>query len=164
MDGSEANTNSNDTKEKNMKFTIKMWDGSGFSNTAQFNSKTPTARQILDDFGYVPPDEHILLHVPEGGKLEEIALDSEFKLERSEDAKFVAFRADRSFKLSLNERRMTWGDNEISVATLRALSGADDDQEFVLGWKVTLKNGSHRRHRSTLQTRFCLIPNICNRE
>ncbi|MEH6476591.1 MAG: multiubiquitin domain-containing protein [Sneathiella sp.] len=128
----QINTAENERKGAKMKFTIKMWNGDDFVNTAQFKSDTPSARQILDEFGFIPPDEHILLHVPKNGKLEEVVLDREFELNSLEDTKFIAFRSDRSFKLSLNERRMTWGDKEISIAVLRKLTGTDDDQEFVL--------------------------------
>ena len=124
--------NSAQKGENDMKFTIDMWDGDGFTNTAQLSTKTPTARKILEKFGFISADEHILLHVPDDGRLEEIPLDDEFKLQRSESSKFIAFQADRTFKFALNERRMPWGDATVSVANLRAITGTNDDLEFVL--------------------------------
>lgn len=132
MSKAEANTKSSNTKDNNMKFTITMWDGTDFTNNAEFETKTPSARQILDDFGLIPPDEHILLHAEDGGKLNEIGLDEEFELEKGKAAKFIAFHSDRTFKFSLNERRMPWGESEISVAALKTITGTADDQEFVL--------------------------------
>lgn len=119
-------------KEKNMKFTITMWDGTDFTQSAQLKTKTPSARQILDEFGFIPPDEHILLHANESGTLEEIALDREFELEKGADAKFVAFKSDRSFKFALNERRMPWGKSAISVMALKTIMKTPDNEEFVL--------------------------------
>ena len=115
-----------------MKFTIKMWDGTDFTKSAHFKTKTPSARQILDEFGFIPPDEHILLHAGERAILEEIALDREFELEEGADAKFIAFRSDRSFKFALNERRMPWGESAIPIAALKAITNTPDNQEFVL--------------------------------
>ncbi len=132
MSKSAASTKLNDTKDKNMKFTIKMWDGSDFATSADFKTKTPTARQILDEFGFIPPDEHILLHADDDGKMREVALDDEFKLAKGEVAKFIAFGSDRTFKFALNERRMPWGESEISISTLKAITNMPETEEFVL--------------------------------
>lgn len=132
MPKAEKSSGTTKMKDKNMKFTITMWDGADFTNPAQFKTKTPSARQILNEFGFIPPDEHILLHASDSGVLEEIALDREFELEKGADAKFIAFRSDRSFKFALNERRMPWGESAIPMATLKSVTSTPDDQEFVL--------------------------------
>lgn len=116
-------------------FRINAWDGTEFDKLAQFETKTPTARKVLEKLEFIPADEHILLHVQEAGGIVEVPLDSEIQLDRNEATTVAGFRADRIFKLLLNERRLSWGEKEISIAALRTVTKTADDQQFVLELK-----------------------------
>lgn len=116
-------------------FRVVVWDGAKFANQTQFDTKTPTARGVLNKLNFIPPDEHVLLDIKKDGGIDEIPLDSEIKLDRNEVNKVAGFRADRIFKLLLNERRLSWGDKEIAVAALRTITNTPNRLQFVLELK-----------------------------
>ncbi len=118
-------------QKNNNKLTINIWNGAAFDEV-EVKTDTPTGQQILDENNYLPTVEHILIQIKADNDFNEIALDSEISLSGSEDAKFIAFHSERSFKFVFNGRRMTWGDKSIKVSLIRTLFNIDSSFEIVM--------------------------------
>lgn len=92
----------------------------------------PLGRQILTAAGLAPVDEFGLFAVLPGGDFEDIRLDETFDLRAKGAERFVAFRSDRDFRLTLNDHELRWGKSAISGAALRTLANPADDQVVYL--------------------------------
>jgi hypothetical protein len=68
----------------------------------------PTGRQILAA-GLDDRDDFTLCAILPSGDFEDVSLNETFDLRRQRAARFVAFRTDRDFKLTLNDRQLIWG-------------------------------------------------------
>ncbi len=92
----------------------------------------PVGRQILEAAGFRDVDEHGLFALLPGGDFEDVRLDETFDLRGRGTERFVAFRSDRDFRLSLNGHELRWGDPVIAGAALYALANVSDDQAVYL--------------------------------
>lgn len=92
----------------------------------------PLGRQILAAAGLAPVEEFSLFAVLPTGDFEDIRLDETFDLRAKGAERFVAFRSDRDFRLTLNDHELRWGKPVISGAALRTLANPAEDQVVYL--------------------------------
>ncbi len=92
----------------------------------------PLGRQILSAAGLAQIDEFSLFAILPTGDFEDIRLDETFDLRAKGAERFVAFRSDRDFRLTLNDHELRWGKPAISGAALRTLAKPADDQVVYL--------------------------------
>lgn len=97
----------------------------------QFTDPVPQGRQILSDAGYDPADEHLLIQLLHH-EARSVSLDEPVDL-RTEVAKvFMAFRSDRIFRFTINDRGYEWGTELIGEPMLRRLADILNDAVLVL--------------------------------
>lgn len=92
----------------------------------------PLGRQILGAAGYQNIAEYGLFAILPGGDFEEVRLDETFDLRGKGAERFVAFRSDRDFRLSLNDHELRWGEPVIAGGALYTLANVSDDQAVYL--------------------------------
>lgn len=114
-------------------------DGVEFHPTA-VTDPVPMGRQILAAAGLDDRDGFTLCAILASGDFEEVSLNETFDLRGREAERFIAFRTDRNFKLTLNERQLIWGQPTIPGAALYTLSGIGTDQAVFLD----VRGGSDR--------------------
>ena len=81
--------------------------------------------------GQEPVDEHILIQVVRPGS-RSVGLDERVKELRPERNEFYAFRSDRVFNFTVDERGYEWGEARIAEARVRDLAGISDDTVLIL--------------------------------
>lgn len=69
----------------------------------------PTGRQILASAGLDHRTDYILYAYLDTGDFEDVRLDETFDLRGKGAERFIAFKSDRDFKFSLNDRQLAWG-------------------------------------------------------
>ena len=99
----------------------------------------PLGRDILNAAAVTPVENFSLLAVLPNGDFEDVRLDEPFDLRKRGAERFVGFRSDRLFKLTLDERQLEWGKPVIKGAYLYKLG------EVGKGCAVFLK--SHEENR-----------------
>ena len=92
----------------------------------------PLGRQILKAAGYQNVDEYGLFAILPGGDFEDVRLDETFDIRGKGAERFVAFRSDRDFRLSLNGQELRWGEPVIAGAAFYSLANVSDDQAVYL--------------------------------
>ena len=92
----------------------------------------PTGRQILSAAGLDDRDEITLCAILQAGDFEDIRLDETFDLRGRGAERFIAFRTDRDFKLTLDDRQLVWGMPAIKGHVLYVLSGIGPEQAVFL--------------------------------
>lgn len=92
----------------------------------------PTGRQILSAAGLDDRDEITLCAILQSGDFEDIRLDETFDLRGRGAERFIAFRTDRDFKLTLDDRQLVWGMSAIEGHVLYVLSGIGPEQAVFL--------------------------------
>ena len=92
----------------------------------------PTGRQILSAIGLDDRDEITLCAILPSGDFEDIRLNETFDLRGREVERFIVFRTDREFKLTLDDRQLKWGKSTIEANALYALSGIGPEQAVFL--------------------------------
>jgi hypothetical protein len=85
----------------------------------------PTGRQVAEEAGFRPADEHLVFQVLDGGALEELRLDELVELRGHGAERFIIFRSERSFRLEVNERRQEWGASEVTGLLVKHIAGVD---------------------------------------
>lgn len=113
-------------------YKVRLWDGNAFDEKRTIADQKPTARQILETFERFPADEHVLLYLPRGGKLEPIELDETIDLRARGPERFFAFKTDRLLNFVANGRRFAWGANKIPVALVRLVARIPDNEALYL--------------------------------
>ncbi|WP_208245031.1 multiubiquitin domain-containing protein (plasmid) [Rhizobium sp. T1470] len=83
--------------------------------------RSPTGRQILGYCDVAPRDEYVVLQWMPEGDIEEVRSDELVSLDSDVAAKFIVAKADRLYRLFLNDRSLSWPDRSISEAALRIL-------------------------------------------
>lgn len=109
-------------------YKVMIGDASLDFQPVTIRDATPTGRQLLDESGHRPADEHIIFAVLSDGLLDEIPLGESTDLRERGIERFIAFRSDRSFRFLLDGRQVEWGARRISGRTLLALAQADPDK------------------------------------
>lgn len=88
-------------------------------------------RQLLSAAGFDPASEHVLIRILARGS-ELIGLDERVDLRCGGPFIFRAFRGDRTFNFTIDERGYVWGTPSIAEEELRDITGLDDDKVFIL--------------------------------
>lgn len=84
-----------------------------------------TGDQILAARRLRPADEYLVFQQLEDGQLEEIRLDETVDLRKPGLERFITFKSDRSFRFTLDGRRLEWGLPFITGLKLKQLAGVD---------------------------------------
>jgi hypothetical protein len=92
----------------------------------------PLGRQILVAGGLDPQGDYSLFAILPSGDFEDIRLDESFDLRGRGIEQFVAFRTDRDFKLTLDNRQITWGKPAIRGSDLYKLANVGNEQAVFL--------------------------------
>ncbi|RYD50560.1 MAG: hypothetical protein EOP52_13895 [Sphingobacteriales bacterium] len=82
----------------------------------------PMGRQILAISGLTPVGEYSLLAILPSGDFEDVRLDETYDLQASGAERFIAFRTDRTFKFTIDDKQMEWGKPIISGQELHKLA------------------------------------------
>jgi Multiubiquitin len=99
--------------------------------TIDFGDPMPDARQILNAANFTPADECVLIQIFNHGA-RAIGLDETVDLRESGIESFSAFRADRIYRFTVDERGFDWGEGKIKEPVLRAIAHVKDDEVIVL--------------------------------
>jgi hypothetical protein len=91
----------------------------------------PDGRGILTTAGFIPADAHVLIQLLRHGT-RSIELDEEVDIREEGREAFRAFRSDRIFRFTVDERGYEWGAPTITEAELRDIAGVDEDEVLVL--------------------------------
>ncbi len=89
------------------------------------------ARKLLREAELEPPDEFVLVELQRPGT-RSIGLDEEVDLREPGRENFRAFRSDRLFTFTLDQRGYEWGAATITGAELRDIAGVTRDVDLVL--------------------------------
>lgn len=92
----------------------------------------PTGRQILAAAGLNPCDDFALFMIMPSGDFEDVRLDEPVDVRGRGVEKFIAFRSDRTFRFSLDDKLITWGHPSILGDDLYFLADADDETALFL--------------------------------
>jgi hypothetical protein len=92
----------------------------------------PTGRQILASAGLDHRADYILFAYLNTGDFEDVRLDETFDLRGKGAERFIAFKSDRDFKFSMNDRQLAWGRAEILGSVLYDLADAAPDEAVFL--------------------------------
>ncbi len=88
----------------------------------------PTGRQLLDEAGKRPTEEHLLFQWQHGGMLEEIRPDETVDLRQPGIERFITFESAESYRLEIDGRVFEWGAPLITGLTLKTLADVDPDR------------------------------------
>ncbi len=92
----------------------------------------PTGRQILQAAGVQQLDDFSIFAILPSGDFEDLRLDETYDLRGRGAERFVIFRTDRLFKLTINNRQLEWGKPVISGAVLYSLANAGPEEAVFL--------------------------------
>lgn len=101
------------------------------SSEYTFDDPILQGRQLLSSAGYDPADEHVLIQLLKH-ETRSISLDESVDLRADGIEAFRAFRSDRVFRFTLNERGCEWGAAAITESELRAIAKAGEGEVLVL--------------------------------
>ena len=82
----------------------------------------PTGRQVLDSAGLDRRNDYLLYAILASGDFEDIRPDETIDLRGRGAERFIAFKSDRDFKFSVDDRRMAWGRAKLSASVLYELA------------------------------------------
>lgn len=92
----------------------------------------PLGRQILAAAGYAPPDDYSLFAILPSGDFEDVRLDETFDLRGKGAERFIAFKSDRIYRLTLDGRAISWGVQNMPGSVLYTLANVGPDQAVFL--------------------------------
>lgn len=92
----------------------------------------PLGRQILATAGFEPVEQYMLFAILQSGDFEDVRLDETFDLRGHGAERFVAFKTDRDFRLTLNGHELRWGKPVIIGQALYTLANVPDGQAIFL--------------------------------
>ncbi len=92
----------------------------------------PTGRQILEAAGLDRRDDYLLFTLLDSGDFEDIRLDETIDLRGKGAERFIAFKSDRDFKFTLNDRQMAWGRTELPASILYELAHPSPEEAVFL--------------------------------
>ncbi|HWZ95142.1 MAG TPA: multiubiquitin domain-containing protein [Opitutaceae bacterium] len=96
-----------------------------------FGDPTPSVRQMLKAASFVPADECILVQVfPHGTRA--VGLDETIDLREPGIEVFWAFKADRVYRFTVDERGFDWGAPSIKEPMLRAIAHVKTEEVRVV--------------------------------
>lgn len=92
----------------------------------------PTGRQILASAGLDHRTDYILYAYLDTGDFEDVRLDETFDLRGKGAERLIAFKSDRDFKFSLNDRQLAWGHANMLGSVLYDLADTSPDDAVFL--------------------------------
>lgn len=92
----------------------------------------PTGRQILASAGLNPHDDIGLFMILTSGDFEDVRLDEPVDLRGRGIERFIAFRSDRTFRFSLDDKQIVWGHPSMLSDDLHFLADTDDETAVFL--------------------------------
>lgn len=92
----------------------------------------PTGEQILDAAGLHPTREHLLFQVSTNGTIDEVRPEILVDLRQPGLEKFLAFRGDRIYRFTLNDRSVDWGSQWVTGRVLKLLAGVNPEEVDVV--------------------------------
>lgn len=92
----------------------------------------PLGRQILAAAGFESVEQYMLFAILGTGDFEDVRLDETFDLRGRGAERFVAFKTDRDFRLTLNGHELRWGKPVIIGEALYILAKVPDGQAVFL--------------------------------
>ncbi|MBL9187489.1 MAG: multiubiquitin domain-containing protein [Opitutaceae bacterium] len=113
-------------------YQIRFANGDTNFRSILVSDPIPLGRQILAAGGADPRDGYSLFTILPTGDFEDVRLDEPFDLRSHGAEQFIAFRTDRDFKFTLDDRQLAWGKPVISGAALQALAKTAPDQSIFL--------------------------------
>lgn len=98
----------------------------------QVSDPVPLGRQLLEAGALDPRDGYSLVAILPSGDFEDVRLNEPFDLREHGAERFIAFKTDRDFKLTLNDDELRWGKPVISGAILYGLAKPADGEGVLL--------------------------------
>ena len=98
----------------------------------EFEDPVPDGGQILGEAGFLPAGDHVLIQLFVHGT-RSVGLDEPVDLRRTGSEAFRAFKSDRVFRFTINDRGYEWGEEKITEPELRRIAAVGDDE--VLVWE-----------------------------
>ncbi|RWD31648.1 MAG: hypothetical protein EOS22_04295 [Mesorhizobium sp.] len=92
----------------------------------------PLGRQLLEAAALDPGGGFSLFAILPSGNFEDVRLDEPFDLRQRGAERFIAFRTDRDFKLTLNGNELCWGKPVVSGSVLYGLAKPADGEAVYL--------------------------------
>ena len=96
-----------------------------------FADPVPSGGQILSEAGFLPAGDHVLIQFLLHGT-RSVGLDELVDLRQNGTEAFWAFKSDRVFRFTINDRGYEWGAAKITESKLRRIASVDDDEVLVL--------------------------------
>jgi len=103
----------------------------GSTTRVRFRDPIVEGRKVLREVGLEAPDEFVLVELQRPGT-RSIGLDEEVDLREPGRENFRAFRSDRLFTFTVDQRGYEWGAATITGAELRDIAGVTRDVDLVL--------------------------------
>jgi hypothetical protein len=94
--------------------------------------RTPTARQVLAAMNLAPHNEYVVLQWLPGGDIEEVRPEELVDMTDTTTPKLIIAKADRTFRLVLNDHSLEWPASEINGKALRTLGEIDAGLQIFL--------------------------------
>ena len=113
-------------------YRIRFAQGNLNFRELEVNDPVPLGRQILAAADCDPHDDFSLFAILPSAEFEDVRLDEPFDLRARGAERFVAFKTDRDYKLTLDDRQLKWGQPVIGGAALYALSGVSEGEAVFL--------------------------------
>ncbi|GAB1342132.1 multiubiquitin domain-containing protein [Gemmatimonas sp.] len=113
-------------------YRIQFAEGDLHFRTLVVTDPVPLGRQILASAGADPRDGYALFAILPTGDFEEVRLDEPIDLHARGAEQFIAFRTDRTFAFTLNDRQLAWGAPSLPAAAVYQLAAPGDDEGVFL--------------------------------
>lgn len=98
--------------------------------TVQFSDTQPKGERILEKAGFKPAADFVLIQLKRHGT-QSIGLDETVDLTAPGTEAFRAFKSDRIFRFTLNERGFEWGAQKIVEPELRIIGHVLEDEVII---------------------------------
>lgn len=109
-------------------YRIKLGLGNLEFGIIEVSDPVPTGRQILESAGLNARDDYVLVAILDSGDFEDVRLGETFDLRQKGAERFIAFKTDRDFKFTLNDRQLIWGNPILSAEILYKLSELEPNE------------------------------------
>ena len=96
-----------------------------------FVDPMPRGRHILGEAGFTPVGDHVLIQLVVHGT-RSVGLDEPVDLRQKGVEAFRAFKSDRVFLFTVDDRGFEWGEAKITEPDLRRVAGVGDNEIIVL--------------------------------
>ena len=91
----------------------------------------PIGRQVLGEAGFLPADDHVLIQLLPH-RTRSVGLDEQVDLRQSGAEAFWAFKSDRLFRFTIDDRGYEWGAAKITEPELRRIATVRADEVLTL--------------------------------